>query len=124
MAIRRAIWFAVLAGLLFAGSGAARFVHLRSAHVEDAHASAANGAHCHHHHTSPADPPDRPAHSSDNCDTCFLIAAAQKGVAALPPTLPLSDDCVVERHAVASATVAALHRLDAAMQRGPPMHPA
>jgi hypothetical protein len=119
---RRFAWIA-FAGLLYAGSGAARFLHLQAAHADPAIAKANAGApaQC-GHYAAPASetPVPTPRHSSDNCETCFLIAATLKSVAPVLTVVPAAEPLVIERPELPRTTIVVSIRLDAASQRGPP----
>lgn len=119
---KRFLWMAALAGLLFAGSGIARFLHLHAAHVGHFVANEEGGGHthCHHGEKPPAQAPERTPHSSDDCQTCFLLSAALKCVTPVLILLPACDNSVValiSLHDSAHVAVAILH---SASPRGPP----
>jgi hypothetical protein len=119
---RRLAWFTAVVGLLFAGSGAARFLHLRTAHVESPITGSVAAGHsgCHHHKVPSPEQPSRSPPPADRCETCFLIAATLKSVAPTWTVLPAVEPLVVERIDIPRTTIVAFARLDAASQRGPP----
>jgi hypothetical protein len=121
---RRIGWLA-LAALLFVGTGAARFLHLHAFHSERLIGGIAPGGHSHPHCRHATPPPNnepRPApHSSDRCETCYLIAAAVKGATQFLTVLPAFDALVREFVAQPSVRTLAFRRLDSASQRGPPL---